>query len=160
MVTGKAFRRARIDAAQVHQVVLGQVIPTEPQDACIARAAAVHAGVPHATPAFSGAAKERLTLEALARLCSDGHAGVDPAYMGIGPVPATRQALKCAKSRGADLDVIESNEAFAAQACAVTREFKLDPEKVNPNGSGQLIAAVFERTRANGPERTDMNQRG
>jgi acetyl-CoA C-acetyltransferase len=72
----------------------------------------------------------------LARLVAYAHAGVDPAYMGIGPVPATRKALERAGLSVADLDVIEANEAFAAQACAVTRELGLDPAKVNPNGSG------------------------
>jgi acetyl-CoA C-acetyltransferase len=77
-----------------------------------------------------------LDLTPLARLVSYGHAGVDPAYMGMGPVPATRLALERAGLRAADLDVIESNEAFAAQACAVARELDFDPLKVNPNGSG------------------------
>jgi acetyl-CoA C-acetyltransferase len=75
-------------------------------------------------------------LKPLARIVSYGHAGVDPAYMGIGPVPASRLALQRAGLEVRDLDVIESNEAFAAQACAVTRELGLDPAKVNPNGSG------------------------
>jgi acetyl-CoA C-acetyltransferase len=75
-------------------------------------------------------------LKPLARLVAYGHAGVDPAYMGIGPVPATRKALERAGLTVADLDVIESNEAFAAQACAVSRELGFDPAKVNPNGSG------------------------
>jgi len=65
-----------------------------------------------------------------------GHAGVDPKIMGIGPVPATRRALERAGLSVKDLDVIEANEAFAAQACAVTKELGLDPAKVNPNGSG------------------------
>jgi len=77
-----------------------------------------------------------LGLQPLARLVAYGHAGVDPAYMGMGPVPATRQALQRAGLAVADLDVIESNEAFAAQACAVARELDFDPAKVNPNGSG------------------------
>ena len=75
-------------------------------------------------------------LTPLARLVSYGHAGVEPAYMGIGPVPATRAALARAGLGVADLDVIEANEAFAAQACAVAAELGLDPDKVNPNGSG------------------------
>ena len=78
-------------------------------------------------------------LTPLARLVSWGNAGVDPDYMGIGPVPATRLALSRAGLSVRDLDVIESNEAFAAQACAVTRTLELDPEKVNPNGSGISI---------------------
>ncbi|KVM13698.1 acetyl-CoA acetyltransferase [Burkholderia ubonensis] len=75
-------------------------------------------------------------VKPLARLVSYAHAGVDPAYMGIGPVPATQKALARAGLTIADLDVIEANEAFAAQACAVTKELGLDPAKVNPNGSG------------------------
>jgi acetyl-CoA C-acetyltransferase len=84
----------------------------------------------------SGESVKRFGLKPLARLVGYSHAGVDPAYMGIGPVPATRSALaKTALSVG-DMDVIESNEAFAAQACAVSKELGFDPAKVNPNGSG------------------------
>ena len=79
---------------------------------------------------------EKRGLKPLARLVSYGHAGVDPKIMGIGPVPATRKALERAGLSVNDLDVIEANEAFAAQACAVTKELGLDPAKVNPNGSG------------------------
>ncbi|NWK44650.1 beta-ketothiolase BktB [Ralstonia pickettii] len=81
-------------------------------------------------------AAEKRGLKPLARLVSYGHAGVDPKIMGIGPVPATRKALERAGLSVNDLDVIEANEAFAAQACAVTKELGLDPAKVNPNGSG------------------------
>jgi acetyl-CoA C-acetyltransferase len=83
----------------------------------------------------AGAAKAR-GVKPLARLVAYAHAGVDPKYMGIGPVPATQLALKKAGLTVNDLDVIEANEAFAAQACAVTRDLGLDPAKVNPNGSG------------------------
>ncbi|SAL43230.1 beta-ketothiolase BktB [Caballeronia telluris] len=79
---------------------------------------------------------EKRGLAPLARLVAYAHAGVDPKYMGIGPVPASQKALERAGLTVADLDVIEANEAFAAQACAVTNELKLDPSKVNPNGSG------------------------
>jgi acetyl-CoA C-acetyltransferase len=87
---------------------------------------------------------ERRTAQArgltpLARLVSYAHAGVDPAYMGIGPVPASRKALEKAGLRASQIDVIEANEAFAAQALAVTRELDLDPARVNPNGSGISI---------------------
>ena len=75
-------------------------------------------------------------LKPLARLVAYAHAGVDPKLMGLGPVPASRLALQRAGLTAKDLDVIESNEAFAAQACAVTRALELDPAKVNPNGSG------------------------
>jgi acetyl-CoA C-acetyltransferase len=84
----------------------------------------------------SGQSVKTFDLKPLARLVAYGHAGVEPAYMGIGPVPATRAALKRAGLSPRDLGVIESNEAFAAQACAVMRELDFDPAKVNPNGSG------------------------
>ena len=83
----------------------------------------------------AAAAKAR-GAKPLARLVAYAHAGVDPKYMGIGPVPATQLALKKAGLTVNDLDVIEANEAFAAQACAVTKDLGLDPAKVNPNGSG------------------------
>ena len=83
----------------------------------------------------AGAAKAR-GVKPLARLVAYAHAGVDPKYMGIGPVPATQLALKKAGLTVNDLDVIEANEAFAAQACAVSRDLGFDPAKVNPNGSG------------------------
>ena len=83
----------------------------------------------------SSVAKAR-GLKPLARLVAYAHAGVDPKFMGIGPVPATQMALKKAGLTINDLDVIEANEAFAAQACAVSRDLGLDPAKVNPNGSG------------------------
>ncbi|VVE76519.1 beta-ketothiolase BktB [Pandoraea sputorum] len=79
---------------------------------------------------------ERRGAKPLARLVSYAHAGVDPNYMGIGPVPASRKALERAGLKVDDIDVVEANEAFAAQACAVTRDLGFDPAKVNPNGSG------------------------
>lgn len=72
----------------------------------------------------------------MARLVAYAHAGVDPSVMGIGPVPASRKALERAGLKAHQMDVIEANEAFAAQALAVTRQLELDPAKVNPNGSG------------------------
>lgn len=83
----------------------------------------------------AGTAKAR-GLKPLARLVAYAHAGVDPKYMGIGPVPATQLVLKKTGLTVNDLDVIEANEAFAAQACAVSRDLGLNPAKVNPNGSG------------------------
>ncbi|BBU27661.1 3-ketoacyl-CoA thiolase [Burkholderia sp. THE68] len=79
---------------------------------------------------------EKRGAKPLARLVAYAHAGVDPKIMGIGPVPATQKVLERAGLTVADIDVIEANEAFAAQACAVSQELKLDPAKVNPNGSG------------------------
>ncbi|MFC7434015.1 beta-ketothiolase BktB [Hydrogenophaga bisanensis] len=72
----------------------------------------------------------------LARLVGYAHTGLDPKIMGVGPISATQAVLKKTGLTAADLDVIEANEAFAAQACAVTKELGLDPAKVNPNGSG------------------------
>ena len=77
-----------------------------------------------------------LGVKPLARLVGYAHAGVEPAYMGIGPVPATQKVLQRTGLSIADMDVIEANEAFAAQACAVIQQLGLDPAKVNPNGSG------------------------
>ncbi|MFN3885814.1 MAG: acetyl-CoA C-acyltransferase family protein [Aquabacterium sp.] len=107
-------------------------------------------------------AKE-LGLKPLARLVSYGHAGVEPEYMGIGPVPASKAALAKAGLTVADLDVIESNEAFAAQACAVSKEMGFPADKTNPNGSGISLGhpvgatgailvtkAIYELQRING----------
>ncbi|TWT21123.1 acetyl-CoA C-acyltransferase [Luteimonas marina] len=84
----------------------------------------------------TGEAVARHGLKPLARLVAYAHAGVEPLYMGMGPVPATRAALARAGLGVDDLDVIESNEAFAAQCGAVSDALGLDPAKVNPNGSG------------------------
>lgn len=84
----------------------------------------------------NGEAVKRDNLKPLARLVAYAHSGVAPGLMGLGPIPASRLALERAGLRVADLDVIESNEAFAAQACAVAQELGFDPKKVNPNGSG------------------------
>jgi acetyl-CoA C-acetyltransferase len=101
----------------------------------VGNASGLNDGAAAVALAEAGVAR-KLGLKPLARLVGYAFAGVDPAYMGIGPVPATRNVLERTGLQVKDLDVIESNEAFAAQACAVTRELGLDPEKVNPNGSG------------------------
>ncbi len=82
------------------------------------------------------ATAEKRGAQPLGRLVAYAHAGVDPKYMGIGPVPASRTALERAGLTIDRMDVIEANEAFAAQACAVTKDLRADPAKVNPNGSG------------------------
>ncbi|MBM6592608.1 acetyl-CoA C-acyltransferase family protein [Microvirga pudoricolor] len=79
---------------------------------------------------------ERQGRDVLARIVGYAHAGVEPGEMGIGPVPAVRNLLKRTGLNIGDFDVIESNEAFAAQACAVSSELGFDPEKTNPNGGG------------------------
>ncbi len=84
----------------------------------------------------TAAAAEKLGKKPIAKLLGYAHAGVDPAYMGIGPVPASRKVLDKLGLSVNDMDVIEANEAFAAQACAVAKELGFDLDKVNPNGSG------------------------
>ncbi|MFC6792313.1 beta-ketothiolase BktB [Methylobacterium komagatae] len=99
----------------------------------------------------------------LARIVGYAHAGVDPSEMGMGPVPAVRRLFERTGLRASDFDVIESNEAFAAQACAVSRSLDLDPDRVNPNGgaialghpigaSGAIIAVktLYELARTGG----------
>lgn len=79
-------------------------------------------------------AAESMSLKPMARVVASAVAGVDPACMGIGPVPATRKVLERAGLTVGDLDLIELNEAFAAQSLACIRDLKLDPDKVNVNG--------------------------
>ncbi|MGH7756096.1 MAG: acetyl-CoA C-acyltransferase, partial [Vulcanimicrobiaceae bacterium] len=99
----------------------------------------------------------------LARIVAYAHSGVDPKIMGIGPIPAVKRALERAGLKISDIDVIESNEAFAAQACAVSKELGFDPAKVNPNGgaialghpigaTGCILAikAIYELQRTGG----------
>jgi acetyl-CoA C-acetyltransferase len=80
-----------------------------------------------------------LKLPVLGRIASYASAGLDPALMGMGPVPASRRALERAGWKPADLDVLEINEAFAAQACAVNQEMGWDTSKVNVNGGAIAI---------------------
>jgi len=78
-------------------------------------------------------------VKPMARIVSWAHVGVDPAIMGSGPIPASRKALKNAGWSIDDLDLVEANEAFAAQACAVNKDLGLDPDKVNVNGGAIAI---------------------
>jgi acetyl-CoA C-acetyltransferase len=80
-----------------------------------------------------------LGLEPLARIRAYASAGLDPAYMGLGPVPASRRCLERAGWSAADLDLLEINEAFAAQACAVNQEMGWDPDRINVNGGAIAI---------------------
>ena len=88
---------------------------------------------------MSGAAADRKGASPMARIVSYGHAGVRPDIMGIGPVDAVSQALERAQLNVADLDVIESNEAFAAQACAVAKDLGLPADRTNPNGGAVAL---------------------
>jgi 3-oxoadipyl-CoA thiolase len=89
-----------------------------------------------------------LGLKALARVGPSAAAGVDPACMGLGPVPATRKVLERAGLSVAKLDVIELNEAFASQSLACIRQLELDPAKVNPNGGAIAIGHPLGATGA------------
>jgi acetyl-CoA C-acetyltransferase len=88
---------------------------------------------------MSAARADQLGLKPLGRIASYANAGLDPAYMGMGPVPAARKALERAGWKPADLDLLEINEAFAAQACAVHQEMGWDMSKVNVNGGAIAI---------------------
>lgn len=87
----------------------------------------------------SEAVVKRLNLKPLARVMATAVAGVDPAYMGVGPVPASQKALKRAGLQATDLDLIELNEAFASQSIASMRDLALDPARVNVNGGAIAI---------------------
>ena len=87
-------------------------------------------------------------LKPLARLVAYAHAGVDPEVMGLGPIPAVRRVFEKAGLKPSDMDVIESNEAFAVQAMAVTRDLELDPAKVNPNGGAVALGHPIGATGA------------
>ncbi len=86
--------------------------------------------------------------KAMARLVAYAHAGVEPQVMGLGPIPAVRKVFEKAGLKPSDMDVIESNEAFAAQAMAVTKDLGLDPAKVNPNGGAVALGHPIGATGA------------
>jgi len=88
---------------------------------------------------MTAAEAQRRGITPLARIVSWGQAGVDPAIMGSGPIPASRAALERAGWKAADLDLIEANEAFAAQACAVNKDLGWDTARVNVNGGAIAI---------------------
>ena len=95
----------------------------------------------------AGAAAKK-GLKPMARLVSYGHAGIDPKIMGLGPVSAVKNALAKAGLKVSDIDVIESNEAFAVQALGVSKELGLDPAKVNPNGGAVALGHPIGATGA------------
>jgi acetyl-CoA C-acetyltransferase len=93
-------------------------------------------------------AAKRAGAKPLARLVAYAHAGVEPQVMGLGPIPAVRRVFEKAGLKPADMDVVESNEAFAAQAMAVTKDLGLDPAKVNPNGGAVALGHPIGATGA------------
>ncbi len=97
--------------------------------------------------AEAGTAKT-MNLKILARLVAYAHAGVEPQLMGLGPIPAVKRAFEKAGLKPSDMDVIESNEAFAVQAMAVTKDLGLDPARVNPNGGAVALGHPIGATGA------------
>ena len=95
----------------------------------------------------AGAAK-KAGAKPMARLVAYAHAGVEPNVMGLGPIPAVRRVFEKSGLKPADMDVIESNEAFAVQAMAVTKDLGLDPAKVNPNGGAVALGHPIGATGA------------
>jgi acetyl-CoA C-acetyltransferase len=93
-------------------------------------------------------AAKSANVKPMARLVAYGHAGIDPKIMGLGPVSAVKSALRKAGLRIGDIDVIESNEAFAAQALGVNQQLDLDPAKVNPNGGAVALGHPIGATGA------------
>ena len=87
-------------------------------------------------------------VKPLARLVAYAHAGVEPQLMGLGPIPAVKRVFEKSGLKPADMDVVESNEAFAVQAMAVTRDLGLDPAKVNPNGGAVALGHPIGATGA------------
>jgi acetyl-CoA C-acetyltransferase len=97
---------------------------------------------------MEGAAAKAQGLKPMARLVAYGHAGIDPKVMGLGPVSAVQRALAKAGLKLGEMDVIESNEAFAAQALGVNKELGMDPAKVNPNGGAVALGHPIGATGA------------
>ena len=131
----EADEHVRADLTAERLAALKPIFKTEHGTVTAGNASGLNDGAAALVLAEAGRARA-LGLQPMARLVGYAHAGVDPAYMGIGPVPAVRKLLERTGIRLEQIDVIEANEAFAAQACAVMQELGLDPVRVNPNGSG------------------------
>ena len=93
-------------------------------------------------------AAQKAGAKPMARLVAYAHAGVEPQLMGLGPIPAVKRVFEKSGLKPADMDVVESNEAFAVQAMAVTRDLGLDPAKVNPNGGAVALGHPIGATGA------------
>ena len=97
---------------------------------------------------MEASAAKKAGAKPLARLVAYAHAGVEPQLMGLGPIPAVRRVFEKAGLKPSDMDIVESNEAFAAQAMAVTKDLGLDPAKVNPNGGAVALGHPIGATGA------------
>jgi len=97
---------------------------------------------------MEAAAAKKAGAKPMARLVAYAHAGVEPHVMGLGPIPAVKRVFEKAGLKPADMDVVESNEAFAVQAMAVTKDLGLDPAKVNPNGGAVALGHPIGATGA------------
>lgn len=137
--------RADIDMEQLQK--LKTVFKKDGGSVTAGNASGINDGAAAVVLAHADEAKKR-GLKALARIVSWGHAGVAPMEMGLGPVSAVPVALKKAGLSVKDMDVIESNEAFAAQACAVSKELGLPADKVNPNGGAVALGHPIGATGA------------
>jgi acetyl-CoA C-acetyltransferase len=124
---------ARADASVESLAKLRAVFKKENGTVTAGNASGINDGAA-AVVLMERAAAEKKGLKPMARLVSYGLAGVDPKIMGIGPVPASTKALEKAGLKIEQMDIVESNEAFAVQALAVSCDLKLDPKKTNPNG--------------------------
>jgi acetyl-CoA C-acetyltransferase len=93
-------------------------------------------------------AAQKANIKPMARLVAYAHAGVEPQVMGLGPIPAVRRVFEKSGLKPGDMDVVESNEAFAVQAMAVTKDLGLDPARVNPNGGAVALGHPIGATGA------------
>ena len=142
---GKATRTLEADEHPRSETTLEQLAKLKPafrRDESGSVTAGNSSGINDGAAALLVASEERareLGLRPMARMLASAVAGVDPATMGLGPIPASRKALERAGLSVDDLDLVELNEAFAAQAIPCMRELGLDPEKVNVNGGAIAI---------------------
>lgn len=130
-----SFKQDEFPRSGVTVESLSKLKPAFMKDGCVTagNASGINDGAA-AVVVCSSEAANRVGLKPLARIVSYASAGVDPAYMGLGPIPASRLALQKAGLSVQDLDLVEANEAFAAQSLAVIKDLELDPGKVNVNG--------------------------
>jgi acetyl-CoA C-acetyltransferase len=137
----------RADVSMESMVKLRAAFQKENGTVTAGNASGINDGAAAIVMMEKGAAAKK-GLKPMARLVSYGHAGVDPKFMGIGPVPAVKIALERSGLKVSDIDIVESNEAFAAQACAVAKDLGFDPAKTNPNGGAVALGHPIGATGA------------